>query len=656
MNSLCNCPNLAKAVSVKLQRARREERTSLSMIFADFVQLDAGKSCTYVITKYERAGPDQKLKFSSKVEFYDSLMIAVILSKALDDWHTFYQEADDTWTTAEIEEHESKASTCLSTFRSIYSGYSEFRTDESATTTLHEFSRKKCDRDQVLQRLVSRAEDVLRSVKQADGRYVHYHEADSTEDLWKNLNLFVTEGTDPDEPTAWPLVKQVSVGVKGSRVLEYYVLVDMPGISDTNELRVDATQQFIKKCDHIMVVARAGRVTTDPVVRSMLRKYGKVPGCNVMVVSTKSDENIEHPVAIEMDLLGFSIGDYHTLKGTSDALVSKVKVLERGKKKFPRGSVERNALEGQISEVQQRKQLVENSRWELIVAARNAHNADRLRTATANRGNLSDGKELHVFSVSNKQYENLLVDEVSGDFQLSPEGTGVPGLRKHLLLLAAPRILRVLQDFVSSQMSTIIPSFDMWARAGKLNNDRAAVIDVVKEQQQRLLLCVEKHPAIVMGLVDELVISALKSKQDTCAESAIQYVQETLRKLFYQTLRAFVQRNGKHQTSVASGSWNEQFTTESKNVIDKSWPTLIRDREAKVNFLEGTCTAVVYAITKSLRTRSFFGVFWATMKGRGGVSEPEPATVPFEQALGGHLNGMRQIMRRYDQAMLKELR
>lgn len=620
-------------------------------------QLDAGKSCTYVITKYERAGSDQKLDFSFTVEFYDSHTIGIVLTKALNDWNTFYYEADEQWTQTEVEQHESRAVTCLTTFRAIFSSYPEFRTDELATDMLHWLSQNGNSRDVNAQGLVEQAERVLHSFEQADGRYLHYCEADSTEDLWANLDNFITEGSDPEEPAPWPLVKHVSVKVRGPRVLDHYILVDMPGISDTNEVRVSATQQFLKECDHLIVVARAGRVTTDTVVRTILQKYGKSHDGNVMVVCTKSDENVDHKVAIEMENLGFDIGNYRHLKKLIEERTSRLKILERAKKLSFRGSSERRDLEGKISRVQRRKRRSDNACWELVVTARNNHNATRLRHDRQHH--LPTGKKLHIFGVSNKHYAALMNDEGCAEYQLSPEGTGIPQLRQHLLDLAAPRIWSVLTEFFSSEVATLVPSFKMWAGTGSLASSRTTLVNIVQKQKQQVTGDVEQYQLSLMVLLDQRIIGPLRDGQVICAASAVAYVQQKLANCWWSTLCAFIQRDGHHKTPLMAESWNEKFTMASTDIVEKCWAAFTADREAGVVAMQEKMVTVVRAILQSLRagkTYLYASVitYLHTFTGMNHASEASMAT--FEQALNGHINSMRKALKKSGQAFVKQLR
>lgn len=552
-----------------------------------------------MITKYQRAGPEQKLKYSFKVAFYDLATIANVLSKALDDWHTFYYESDSAWTPEEAEVYESKAATCLCTFRAVFSNFPEFRTDDMATNSLHNFSQSSMSKEDTIQDLAGQAQTILKQWQQADGSYIHYHEAETTDDLWEELDLFITAGPDPDQPAPWPLVKDVCVGVKGSRILDHYVLVDMPGISDTNELRVDATQQFLMECDHLIVVARAGRVTTDTVVRSILQKYGTSHNGNVMVVCTKSDENVDHKVAIEMERLGFDIGNYRELKESIKSLASETKALERKKKKTAQAGSKLSDVQEKLDDAKAKKRLSENAMWELVVAARNVHNADRLRKDRQHH--LPAGKTLHVFGVSNKHYATLLVGEACEEYQLSPEGTGIPGLRRHLLELAAPRVWDSLTGFVNSELTALIPSFKMWAGTGHLASGRAAIAEVLKQQRQQVRLEFAEYQSSMVDLVRQHFENSLRNERAACVGSATNYVNQTLASWAWKTFEAFFKRNGQHTTPLKSESWNEIFTAKSTEIIERSWPSFTSDWEVIVQSMQDKIIEAVQEIPKNLR-------------------------------------------------------
>lgn len=575
--------------------------TSSTLCTANSFQLDIGQSCTYVITKYTLAPETQELEYSSLVEFYDLPVIGNVLGAALNDWYIFYHQPDPAWTPQDQVYYKSRATTCLTLFRAVLCSYAPFQSDEQATAELHLMSsRSGPNRITTIQYLVEMVETGLQPFKRADGVYVRYTEADCTEKLWELLDPFVTEAVDNDEASPWPLVKQVTIGVRGSRMLESCVLVDMPGISDTNQVRVDATQQFLTQCDHLVVVARVGRVIDDPAVSSLLQRYGKAMAGNITIVSTMSDDNINDKVATRMANLAFSIGNYSALKSSSDLMQSQVKALQRTKKKMSAKDVSKQQdLDRQICDLQTRKQATENSRWELVVKARNEHVADGLRKAR--QGDLPTGVRLRVFGVSNKHYEKLQTGDKSGEYLLSAEGTGIPALRKYFLRLIAPLKWNALKGFVATQPNVLVPGFDMWAGSGTLVENRAALLKVVKKQGRKFEPQFQDYKGSLRTLVENDILNALQDAQPQSAASAVGYARQTWSNYQWNTLKAFCSRNGSHKTSVLSESWNDHFTTESTKAIKKSWESFTSSRKALSERMGTSIIEAVQAVPQALR-------------------------------------------------------
>jgi len=56
------------------------------------------------------------------------------------------------------------------------------------------------------------------------------------------------EPKEPKEPKLWPIVKKVTVYGKFKVLKEGAVLVDLPGVSDSNSARENVTNQYMKNC------------------------------------------------------------------------------------------------------------------------------------------------------------------------------------------------------------------------------------------------------------------------------------------------------------------------------------------------------------------------------------------------------------------------
>uniref|UniRef100_A0A8C8RII6 FHA domain-containing protein n=1 Tax=Pelusios castaneus TaxID=367368 RepID=A0A8C8RII6_9SAUR len=69
----------------------------------------------------------------------------------------------------------------------------------------------------------------------------------------------------------WPIVKCVKIRVPGSDVLKTgAVLVDLPGIRDSNAARDNAAKEYLKNCSAVWVVANITRAVDDKTAKEML--------------------------------------------------------------------------------------------------------------------------------------------------------------------------------------------------------------------------------------------------------------------------------------------------------------------------------------------------------------------------------------------------
>lgn len=50
------------------------------------------------------------------------------------------------------------------------------------------------------------------------------------------------------------------------------VLVDIPGVSDSNVLRVNTARSYLRKCDHVIIVGNIERATDDQGIKKLLRE------------------------------------------------------------------------------------------------------------------------------------------------------------------------------------------------------------------------------------------------------------------------------------------------------------------------------------------------------------------------------------------------
>ncbi|RYP15066.1 hypothetical protein DL765_005960 [Monosporascus sp. GIB2] len=122
----------------------------------------------------------------------------------------------------------------------------------------------------------------------------------------------------------WPLIKVVRVQTKADALSTGTVIVDLPGVEDSNAARAAIAGKYIEKCHGIWIVANIQRAVDDKSAQNLLsqsfRQQLQLDGnfSNITFICTKTDE-------IRLDEVAETLGLYHEQK----LLRSKEKALER---------------------------------------------------------------------------------------------------------------------------------------------------------------------------------------------------------------------------------------------------------------------------------------------------------------------------------------
>ncbi|OJJ36596.1 hypothetical protein ASPWEDRAFT_170108 [Aspergillus wentii DTO 134E9] len=104
----------------------------------------------------------------------------------------------------------------------------------------------------------------------------------------------------PDQPDSnmglWPLIRVVRIYVKAAALATGAVLVDLPGVFDSNAARVAVAEDYMKQCSAHWVVAPINRAVDDKVARDLLNKNFKMQMhmdgafSNITFICTKTDD------------------------------------------------------------------------------------------------------------------------------------------------------------------------------------------------------------------------------------------------------------------------------------------------------------------------------------------------------------------------------
>ncbi|GKU13581.1 unnamed protein product, partial [Fusarium langsethiae] len=215
------------------------------------------------------------------------------------------------------------------------------------------------------------------------------------------------------------------------------------GLQDTNLARVRATQDYLVKCDNIIIVAKISRAITDQSLKSSLFyvlsrhmptewEQSGTQRLNVSVVCTKSEEINLRTARLEFCGPNHSIST-ETMTRLDDEINSAKSTGDRTRKKAAK-----------------KKQEL------LLVQARNEHVKRNLQSVYSTEMN---GRTLDVFCVSNKWYEKYCP---KGNVQFV-EASGIPDLRRFCHTVTADAQLSEAKHFLRSRLSALLNTLDLWA-------------------------------------------------------------------------------------------------------------------------------------------------------------------------------------------------
>ncbi|GAD94993.1 hypothetical protein NFIA_000950 [Paecilomyces variotii No. 5] len=128
--------------------------------------------------------------------------------------------------------------------------------------------------------LASSVEKLLNDPKLADafGTTLVFEEEDAKK-FYQRLKSYVDskekrrarkKDAQKDEPEWWPLIRVVKIYVKADALSTGAVIVDLPGVQDSNSARVAVAEEYMKKCSAHWVVAPITRAVDDAIAKKLL--------------------------------------------------------------------------------------------------------------------------------------------------------------------------------------------------------------------------------------------------------------------------------------------------------------------------------------------------------------------------------------------------
>ncbi|KAK4963171.1 hypothetical protein LTR10_000799 [Elasticomyces elasticus] len=535
---------------------------------------NAGRAITTSIMEYRRPFPDQPMKYRCRIEYLASDNTTKLMKELVENYRLFFFEMTAKTPKKLKQQYQARAKVALDTLSCLFRHREGFSTVRAAKSYL--LANKQVQSKTLASTMASWCSDLLRlrAVGLEDGKLVEYHDATSAQRLRKKIDVLLSASNKNNEPTLWPLVRIVSIGISGCHLLEHISLGDTPGISDVNQVRMAVSLEYIMGSQMLWLVTEMKRVCTDLTVRGLLQRYGERFENKLLLIATGSDDVLMSTVTVdELEEQGYKMNLYKKLTKEAAAqekdISKKMKRLQNLQGRSDAGAA---TLERELGIDRTKQNQTETQRFGLLVKARNGSVAAGVRKEM--RSYLPKGTELPFFPVANRHYATI-----KGALTLPPpildaQGTGIPDLRAYALSLAAPGLMQTLQSYIHTRFHVFITGVDLWAnrRYIKTADELRRIVDKPKIA---FMITIEEYLKQISCEAVEKISEPLEAKHAEYALKAQKTV-NSWNKWHWCSIKAFINNNGAHETTVVgTANWNEQFMRPAvKGIIRPNWKSI----------------------------------------------------------------------------------
>nr|OQO31074.1 hypothetical protein B0A51_01641 [Rachicladosporium sp. CCFEE 5018]OQO31531.1 hypothetical protein B0A51_01298 [Rachicladosporium sp. CCFEE 5018] len=411
-----------------------------------------GNACTNIPTFYVETVSEQTLTYAAKVEYMSDAELRIFLRSQLDNYNSFTFNAQTDWSATMKLEYGNLAKTAQDTFHCILGNMVAFASPGATVETLR---RSHESGDDLLENMVTCVTRQLRKLQTTGVVPCVLFETDSQEELKARLLRLTDSDHGEDTSSLWPLVAVAYVGNKASALLKHVTLLDLPGITDTNQLRVDMTHRYISRCHAMLCIVPTDRVIDNPEVERIIATYADRFPNALAVVVTKSDTGLDNNLARELIRKGQSVGDYEELCNERTALKVQITELKASCKEAKKnGKRAKTSTFEEIDELSDHLAEIERKCNVCLYDARMSW--IKKQVCSDKKRHIPRNCSLEVFGISNAWYTHMQspgdAAGVAYDTIVQPDDTGIPILRKYLRRLAAPRITTADDDLICSKI------------------------------------------------------------------------------------------------------------------------------------------------------------------------------------------------------------
>lgn len=370
--------------------------------------------------------------------------------------------------------------TAIKTIQALFCDRPECASEEAITGLLSEASNET-DKN-VIQKMIIWSKELIRKYAKQDDDLISVVEHTTTQGLLQKLREYTFNGADEDEFTEpmvspWSLIKKITFGLDSPMLNDGVILMDLPGVHDSNSTRRRTVGKALAACTHYLVVAQINRAQDDDTVTKYFKEgHDKKGSGRVIAAITNSDR-------IDGDVRNSNAEQQKQMEETKQKILYITGELDqiRAKKKTATKQ-ERFEIFEKEEDLQRQLHDAESAYESSKIMIRNKRTVKSLRRTYLYL--TGDQRALPIFCVSNKAYEQYQIGFERCDRPvLTLEDTEIPKLRKHLRFATGEGRFNEAKFHYETQLPSLLTSVEIWCFKTHMKR-RKEMEDIVLEPRE----------------------------------------------------------------------------------------------------------------------------------------------------------------------------